>query len=408
MKPETIEREVGMPENLSATELLELVRRTFRPRESDRALGILVDLPDETSPDTPAWRARRRMARDWAGLLLEKRAEHRMEVALYLYRNVHRNNADLPSIAWRYTAGELPGAADELDPRTAIPFSTVFSECSLIIAPTELSTTAPLKLNARRYGFRAATLPGFSPSMIPALRLDYREIHRRVQLLKELLDASASAALTFTVDGGATHRLLLDLRHRTAHASGGLITEPGTAGNLPSGEAYIVPYEGEVMGDATRSAGNLPVELDGEVVVYRIAGNRAVEVLSAGAVSSREANLLAEEPAYGNLAELGLGVLSGFGIQPVGEILLDEKLGLHIAFGRSDHFGGEVGAEDFSHPQAVVHQDRIYIPQLQPRVHVDRVDLEDDRGRRTTLMRDGEYQIDLGAGREERPKRSAE
>jgi phosphoribosylaminoimidazole-succinocarboxamide synthase len=32
-----------------------------------------------------------------------------------------------------------------------------------------------------------------------------------------------------------------------------------------------------------------------------------------------------------------------------------EKLGLHIAFGRSDHFGGQVGAAKFSKPEEVVH-----------------------------------------------------
>ncbi|NCQ36008.1 hypothetical protein GW813_13240, partial [bacterium] len=42
-------------------------------------------------------------------------------------------------------------------------------------------------------GFRAATMPGFLPSMVPALRLDYGEINRRVSLLKKLLDTAESA-----------------------------------------------------------------------------------------------------------------------------------------------------------------------------------------------------------------------
>ena len=40
---------------------------------------------------------------------------------------------------------------------------------------------------------------------------------------------------------------------------GGLLLEPGTAGNLPSGETYIVPYEGEIDGDPTASRGQMPV-----------------------------------------------------------------------------------------------------------------------------------------------------
>ena len=36
--------------------------------------------------------------------------------------------------------------------------------------------------------------------MIPALRLDYGEIDRRVRLLKDLLDRSRTAELEFVVD----------------------------------------------------------------------------------------------------------------------------------------------------------------------------------------------------------------
>jgi len=98
------------------------------------------------------------------------------------------------------------------------------------------------------------------------------------------------------------------------------------------------------------------------------------------------------EPAYRNVAELGLGLLGGYGIQPVGEILLDEKLGLHIAFGRSDHFGGQVGAKDFTSPDRVVHIDRVYIPEMQPLVEPLAVDLEvGPGGDRVPLMRDGRY-----------------
>ena len=49
-------------------------------------------------------------------------------------------------------------------------------------------------------------------------------------------------------------------------------------------------------------------------------------------------------------------------------MLLDEKLGLHLAFGRSEHFGGQVGPSQFTRPEAVMHQDHVYLPEIQPRV----------------------------------------
>jgi hypothetical protein len=90
------------------------------------------------------------------------------------------------------------------------------------------------------------------------------------------------------------------------------------------------------------------------------------------------------------VAELGFGVLAALGVRPVGEILLDEKLGLHVAFGRSDHFGGSVGPSDFSAPDRVVHLDRVYIPEVQPHIVVRAVDLDVD-GRSDPLIRDGQY-----------------
>jgi len=235
-------------------------------------------------------------------------------------------------------------------------------------------------------------MPGFRADMIPALRLDYTEVNRRVEILKDLLDRAEGADFHFETPAGPCD-LHVDLRHRSGHASGGLLPNPGVAGNLPSGEAYIVPYEGELEGDPSRTAGVMPVQFGAEIVRYRIVQNKALEVLGEGPKSREEAALLTREPAYGNLAELGLGVLAAFGVKPIGEILLDEKLGLHLAFGRSDHFGGQVGPKDFSGPEAVIHIDRVYVPDTQPDVKVMAVDLSLAEGGTVALMRLGDYAI---------------
>jgi leucyl aminopeptidase (aminopeptidase T) len=383
-----------MSESLTGEELTALIERVFQPGPGDHAVAVLIDLPDAQVADSPRWRERRAMAADWAARLAALEPQTGRSTHLVLYRNVRMNNADLPATAWLHT-GPMPSDADALDPAKAVPFPEVLRTHPIVIAVTQFSATAPLKLMARTHGFRAATMPGFSEAMIPALRLDYTEINRRVNLLKDLLDRAALARFVFRVDGAREHRLQLDLRHRIAHASGGLIPQPGTAGNLPSGEAYVVPYEGEREDDPSRSEGELPVELGDEVVVYRIEHNRAVGLAmpASGDAGRSEAEKLVREPAYGNLAELGLGVLGDFGVQPAGEVLLDEKLGLHIAFGRSDHFGGQVGARQFSSPEAVVHIDRVYVPSLQPRVQVARIDLELEDGSSVALMRDGRYAI---------------
>jgi hypothetical protein len=384
-----------MTESLTSVELQALLERVFTPREPGRCLAILVDLPDAAVADTPEWRERRELAAGWAAALAADPERVGYATHLVLYRNVRAANADLPATAWIHGGGPLPAAAEALDPAAAEPFPGILERHTIYLAPTQFSTTAPLKLWAAKLGFRAATMPGFGPRLVPALRLDYAEVDRRVRVMKALLDRAVAARIRFTVDGGAEHRLTLDLRHRTAHASSGLFPQQGTAGNLPSGEAYIVPYEGEREGDPTSSAGELPVQIGDDLVLYRIERNRAVGALGDSAAARAEADLLRREPAYGNMAELGLGVLGDLGVAPTGDLLLDEKLGLHIAFGRSDHFGGQVGPAAFSRPEAVVHLDRVYMPSLQPRVVVRQADLEMPSGPPVPLMRDGVFVVDF-------------
>ncbi|UCF67490.1 MAG: hypothetical protein JSV80_17255 [Acidobacteriota bacterium] len=377
-----------MRELLSTEELIRLLEGVFAPRREDRSLAVLVDLPDERVPDTPAWTERREIAQQWTRQLDTARGTLGLEtVSLVRYRNVRRNNADLPERAELIEGAALATGVVAAKP---LPFSQVFSSHRLLIAMTEFSATAPLKLAAPQYGFRGVTMPGFGPAMIPALRLDYDEIGRRCEALKSLLDPVAGARIIFLVDG-EPHELELDLRYRSATVSGGLVREPGKAGNLPSGETYIVPYEGERAAEPSRSRGLLPVQFADEVVVYRIEQNRAVGVRGKGPRADHERRELAAEPAYGNLAELGLGVLGDYGLAPIGEILLDEKLGLHIAFGRSDHFGGQIGADDFSSPDKVVHIDRVYVPEMQPRIAAKAVDLLAEDGSAAPLMREGRY-----------------
>jgi aminopeptidase len=381
---------------LNEHDLANLVRSVFPGHPEDRSLAILVDLPRARAGDNAGWKARRAMAAEWASLLTKAAPEVPLDrVRLIAYPDVGSNNADLPAEA-TVAAANLPADASGLSGAgSPVTFESVFRETALFLAPTEYSTTAPLKNAAARYGFRAATMPGFNDSMVPALRVDYGEVGRRVALIKDRLDRADEAEIEFIKDGIEPHRMIFDLRHRAAHESSGRFPKKGTAGNLPSGEAYIVPYEGE-QGPASRTRGELPVEIEGEVLVFAVEANRAIAVRPAatlGPAWKDEADRLHREPAYGNMAELGFGVLGDFGLSPVGEILLDEKLGLHVAFGRSDHFGGQVGPAAFSSPSEVVHIDRIYIPATQPRVAVYSVVLRyPDRGEEV-LMSEGRYKI---------------
>lgn len=385
-------------EKLSAQELTELIESVFPSLSGDNQLGILVDVPRKAESDHPGWKQRREMAAEWVALLKENISGlHVKNVVLVGFPDVGSNNADLPEHGY-YVSGSPPPLARDLENKgEKIDFQRIFRETQLILAPSEYSTTAPLKNAAREFGFRAGTMPGFSSAMIPALRIDYGEVSRRVTLLKEKLDPASRAEVTFSVDRKKEYHMEFDLRFRTAHLSSGRFPEKGTAGNVPSGETYIVPYEGEARED-TRTRGILPVEINGDVMLFTVRKNRATGVEHLDGIQdsgdlNREKDHLKKDPAYGNMAELGFGVLGDFGLTPIGEILLDEKLGFHVAFGRSDHFGGMVGPGDFSSPGQVIHLDRVYIPSLQPRIVVESVDLGYEDRPAEPIIRSGKYLI---------------
>ncbi len=358
---------------LKFEDLEKLLKKVFALRPKEKWLSILVDLPDGKIKDNREWSDRRTLAGEWFQELHTNISRLPFSaVAFCLYPNVGSNNNDLPESM--IVADRLPEYGAQPNGRSMLT-ADILASSSVVFALTEFSATAPLKLIAKKLGFKGATLPGFRRSMLPTLTLDYEQIHARVMELKQRMDRASGTTVTLGVDG-KKYQSYYDLRFRSGHASGGLMREEGTVGNLPSGEAYIVPYEGERPGEPSRTSGLLPVQFESEIVVYRIEENNASEVISSGKHSDSERQRLESEPAYGNIAEVGIGVLGEWGITGTGSTLLDEKLGLHIAFGRSDHFGGVTSPALFRNPQNVVHIDRVYVSSLQPLIAVEEVVME--------------------------------
>lgn len=378
-----------MIKNLKFEELNRLFRTVFGIKSNEDELTILVDLPDEKVADTDAWHDRRRIAGEWYGQFLHNSGKTPFsEINLCTYKNVGTNNNNLPAFIKK--VNEFLGDAS-LGSGMLVSLDEVLAASSIVVSLAELSATAPLKMLARKFQFRGASMPGFLRGMIPTLSLDYEKINARVMEFQARLEEAESAAVKLGVNG-RHYESVYDLRFRPAHASGGLMRQPGVVGNLPSGEAYITPYEGERKNLPSRTKGELPVQFENEIVVYRIEANRAVEVTSKGKYSDIERAKLHDEPAYGNIAEVGIGVLGEWGVKAIGSTLLDEKLGLHIAFGRSDHFGGATGPSAFKDPAKVIHIDRVYVPSVQPLITVEEVVLRFE-GREERIMKDGKFLV---------------
>jgi leucyl aminopeptidase (aminopeptidase T) len=202
-------------------------------------------------------------------------------------------------------------------------------------------------------------MPGISRQMEgTALSADYKEVARKSHLLADRLGRARGATVKFSTG----HEVHFDLRNRKAEADDGQL-HADKAGvrliNLPSGEACIAPYEGEVEGQPSKTEGTIPADYNGELVLYGLRENRIVEIIGDGPKAHEMRDYFAVDGARRNIAELGLGCNDRAVIS--GSVLEDEKvLGLHWAYGLSQHIGGVTGPSQFNDPKHVVHQDIVY------------------------------------------------
>jgi len=340
----------------------QLLADVFEPRRDEKVI-ILIDQPHDDITDHEEWQERREMAVEWRdgfislGLHVEP---------IITFQATGANNAELP---------EFGVMEDE-----RVRISDRLATANIVIAMTEFSATAPLAMQAMRSGgrLRVASMPGVTRRMeTTALAEDYHALATRVHVLAERLTRAVSADLTFSTE----HQVHLDLRHRSGCEDNGHCP-PGAKKpliNLPSGEAFIVPYEGELEG--------VPAE------------NKIHTVTGEGPEAQRLAAFFKEDPARANVAELGLGCNSRAVV--TGNLLEDEKAGLHWAYGRSEHhwaygrsehLGGITGPDAFLSPKNVIHMDVVYTGGCPIGTRLLTFTYPD--GETETIMRDNEYCCD--------------
>lgn len=355
-------------------DLKKLLMDVFDPQAGER-VTVMVDLPRDGVEDTPAWQARRAMAAEWREALVALGSERGFDVAPLLeFPATGGNNADLPA------QGRQGG--EGVDMTAAMEAST------LVLAMTQFSATAPLAGFAdANEDFRAASMPGVEKRMEgSALAADYAKVARRCSAIEDVMRGAVLCDVLFSTG----HRCLFDLRHRTPEKDDGFLPR-GKEGdriiNLPSGETFMVPYEGELEAVPSWTAGTIPVIEDDEMILFHVAANQVVMVEGDGSLAQRYGAYFDEDPARANIAEVAFGVNDK--AEVTGCVLEDEKAGFHWAFGRSDHLGGVVGVEDFVGPETVVHQDIVYA-EGNP-IQVEHAVIVHPDGRRVPVIENAEY-----------------
>lgn len=318
---------------------LKLLKDVFN--YNNEKITILYDIP--TRKDNKEWQERRKLAIKWA--------EELPNPMLAYYDATYSNNADLPENCY-------------LDSKE-ITFDELMSDSEIIIALTQFSATAPLHKYAKKYSLKIASMPGFNKKMFPALVIDYKDVAKKVKVIYDILNNSNSAKVVFEVHS-KNYALSVDLTNRKPLKDDGICTK-GKVINLPSGEAFIAPNDTA----KSKTQGYLPIEKNGYVNIYEVKNNMIISAKFKDELTKK----INSDPAVGNIAELAFGVLCLNNIKSCGKTLLDEKLGFHIALGRSDHFGGNTGPDSFKFKKNIWHQDYVYIKDIQPDITVKEVQI---------------------------------
>jgi len=359
------------------SELEKLLIDVFDPQPGEKVL-VMTDLPHGGLSDYEGWTERREMASEWHSAF--KGLESQLGITVHpllTYPATGAHSGPLPE------QGEIEGQK--------VRFEKILDDSNILVALTEYSATASLIEFTQRFpNLRVASMPMVMRSMEEtALSADYSEVGRKAHILRDKLDQAEGAWVEFSTG----HQMYFDLRYRDAHADDGQLhadKEGARIINLPSGEAYIVPYEGELDGEPSRTEGTLPVMLGEELVLGRVEENLIVEVIGDGPEAAEAREHLTMDEALRNVAELGLGCNDQAVV--TGNVLEDEKvMGMHWAFGLSDHLGGTVGVDDFSDPMHVEHRDWVY-PQGGP-IEISSLILEYEDGTSEEIIRDGEYAV---------------
>lgn len=223
----------------------------------------------------------------------------------------------------------------------------------IIIALSNNSTShTNFRKLACHAGARFASLPHFDPEMFgTSMTVDWHALADRTNRLVEAVNR-AEWVYVECPNGTVMH---ICKKGRHAEGDDGLLTADGAFGNLPAGEAYLAPLEGESHGTMVIEWG--PAAKLQNPLTLTIADGKVVRIDGNDPLRQRLEAKFAENPNCRNLAELGIGT-NDKASRPDNVLEAEKILGtIHLALGDNTGFGGTVSApfhEDYVFYQPTV------------------------------------------------------
>jgi hypothetical protein len=327
-----------------AFDLEKLFVQVFAPQSGD-VVTVMYDLPHGELRDDEAWQERREMAEEWHRQIEEFSQSYGVLVnPVCKYDATGAHSADLPEY----------GTCK----RERVRLHDIIKDSTIILSMPQFSPSAPLLRLATKYEhLRVASLPMVSRSMEETgLSADWEEIADACARLAPLFEEAEGIEVSFST-GHTCHFDISD--HKPVFQDNGLLAPGSRPGiplfaNLPAGEVFTVPNEAS----NSRTAGEIPADMGDETIVFVVRQNQIIDVKGDGPIAKEKRQEFRGEPALRNIAEVAIGCNDKAVV--TGNPLEDEKAGFHWGYGRSDHLGGKVGANDFSSPDKVCHVDIVY------------------------------------------------
>jgi len=186
-------------------------------------------------------------------------------------------------------------------------------------------------------GGRFASLPHFDPDMFfTSMLVDWNILAERTRKLTEVIQDAVEIRIT-TPNGTD---ITLGKKGRKAKPDDGILTEPGSFGNLPAGEVFLAPLEGTSQGRLILEYAPMrKLETPLELVVR---DGRVAEIVGDEPYREKLEKKFSENADNRNIAELGIGT-NDRATRPDNILETEKILGtIHIALGDNRGFGGTV------------------------------------------------------------------
>jgi len=186
-------------------------------------------------------------------------------------------------------------------------------------------------------GCRYASMPLFDFRMLEgAMNVDYKALAKKTNSIAKIVNKSVAVEIT-TPNG--TH-ITMSKMGRKAKADTGLLTKPGSFGNLPAGEAFFAPVEGTAKGRLVLQWA--PTRQLKSPVTLFISHGRVINIEGSEPFKDILSKKLEERIENRNIAELGIGT-NEMAKRPDNILESEKILGtIHIALGDNSSFGGNV------------------------------------------------------------------